>query len=115
MRQDGASITVADAAAASTDTKQHGVVVNLVNHHPSSMPESTNTTHDKSNPGAMVVPLLHSLTSKDNSARNLAEQAFNDLKDSHPEALVYGLLEVHFVENQCCLWCWGGVGYNILV
>lgn len=93
MRQDGASITVADAAAASTDTKQHGVVVNLVNHHPSSMPESTNTTHDKSNPGAMVVPLLHSLTSKDNSARNLAEQAFNDLKDSHPEALVYGLLE----------------------
>lgn len=41
-----------------------------------------------------VVPLLQSLTSKDNSTRNVAEQAFNDLKDGHPEALIYGLLEV---------------------
>lgn len=42
----------------------------------------------------MVVSLLHALTSSDNSARNRAEQAFNELKQGQPEALLYGLLEV---------------------
>ncbi|CAM9729618.1 unnamed protein product, partial [Ectocarpus sp. 12 AP-2014] len=41
----------------------------------------------------IVVSLLHALTSSDNSARNRAEQAFNQLKQSQPEALLYGLLE----------------------
>lgn len=43
---------------------------------------------------SLLIPLLTSLTSADNDARNIAEQAFNQLKDSHPEALIYGLLEV---------------------
>lgn len=42
----------------------------------------------------IVVSLLHALTSSDNSARNRAEQAFNELKQGQPEALLYGLLEV---------------------
>ncbi|CAM9712704.1 unnamed protein product, partial [Ectocarpus sp. 12 AP-2014] len=33
----------------------------------------------------IVVSLLHALTSSDNSARNRAEQAFNQLKQSQPE------------------------------
>lgn len=89
MKQDGTSIA-ASASAAASDAQQQGVAGLLIHH-----PERASTT-DNNNPSAAVVPLLHSLTSKDNSARNLAEQAFNELKDSHPEALIYGLLEVHF-------------------
>lgn len=43
---------------------------------------------------AVVVPLLHALTCSGNAARNQAEQAFNGFKESQPEDLVYGLLEV---------------------
>lgn len=41
-----------------------------------------------------IIPLLNGLTSSDNDARNRAERAFNALKESHPEDVVYGLLEV---------------------
>lgn len=41
-----------------------------------------------------IIPLLHGLTSPDNDARNRAERSFNALKESHPEDVIYGLLEV---------------------
>lgn len=53
---------------------------------------------DNDTPAAMSTPtlvsLLHALTSPDNDARNRAEQAFNGLKESDPEVIMYGLLEV---------------------
>lgn len=57
----------------------------------SSTPLSTGTVVAK-NHG--LIPLLSLLTATDNHTRNAAEHSFNGLKESQPEALVYGLLEV---------------------
>lgn len=56
----------------------------------SSVPQPTIAVLDSS----ALLAVLNSLTATDNNARNVAEQAFNRLKDSQPESLVYRLLEV---------------------
>lgn len=52
-------------------------------------------------PACAVGDMLQALTCSDNEARNRAEQAFNAFKESHPEMLVLGLLEVSIVITRC--------------
>lgn len=54
------------------------------------IPSSMTTVLDHSS----LLPLLDALTATDNHTRNVAEHTFKGLKESQPEALVYGLLEV---------------------
>lgn len=60
---------------------------------PTASAASVTTSPNKHTATTAVGNLLQALTSHDNQSRNSAEQNFHALKETHPEALVFGLLE----------------------
>lgn len=60
---------------------------------PTASTAAVTTSPNKHTATTAVGNLLQALTSHDNQSRNSAEQTFHTLKETHPEALVFGLLE----------------------
>lgn len=60
---------------------------------PTASTAAVTTSPNKHTATTAVGNLLQALTSHDNQSRNSAEKTFHTLKETHPEALVFGLLE----------------------